>query len=308
MKLSIREDQYKIIESYINCENILDEVVMKLSILTEDGKTEPDMEWDFTNVKDEIDFSKMWVKTKEDVKKYVQILKDKIKNLPEEVKRKIMRYVMYSFIGILSLNQIQNILDPQLKQVVKTEKQAIDVANPEVNEAPRIRRSSKELLDHLRWEEGSIRHKGEPALVAYDLGDNAYTIGYGHAVFKGEREGYDFLPNYEKIIPGKTRITKKQAEMLLRDDVKIAEGIVNEILNDWEKEGIKPNLTQGMYNTLISMTYNMGRGIRTKDFLQSIKRGDFDEARELILQTSSSLFDDFPGLKIRRENEAKMFV
>ena len=31
-------------------------------------------------------------------------------------------------------------------------------------------------------------------------------------------------------------------------------------------------------------------------------------ARKLILQTSSGLFDDFPGLKIRREKEAKMFV
>jgi GH24 family phage-related lysozyme (muramidase) len=308
MKLSIREDQYKIIESYINCENILDGVVMKLSILTEDGKTEPDMEWDFTNVKDEIDLSKMWVKTKEDVKKYIQILREKIKNLPEEVKRKIMRYTMYSFIGILSLNQIQNILEPQLKQAVETEKQAINVANPEVKEVPRIRRSSKELLDHLRWEEGSVRHKGEPALVAYDLGDNAYTIGYGHAIFKGEREGYDFLPNYEKIIPGGTTITKKQAEMLLRDDVKVAEGIVNEILNDWEKEGITPKITQGMYNTLVSMAYNMGRGIRTKEFIQAIKRGDLEQARVLISQTSSSLFDDFPGLKIRREKEAKMFV
>jgi hypothetical protein len=28
----------------------------------------------------------------------------------------------------------------------------------------------------------------------------------------------------------------------------------------------------------------------------------------LILQTTSSLFDDFPGLKSRREKEAKMFV
>ena len=175
-------------------------------------------------------------------------------------------------------------------------------------EPQRIRKSSKELFDHLRWEEGSIRQKGEPALVAYNLGDGAYTIGYGHAIFKGEREGYNFLPNYEKIRPGKTRITKKQAEMLLRDDVKVAEGIINEILNDWEKEGIKPNLTQGMYNTLISMAYNMGRGIRTKEFIQAIKRGNFEQARELISQTSSSLFDDFPGLKIRREKEAKMFV
>lgn len=303
MKLSIREDQYKVIQSYTTYQQILDEAVFKLSILTEDEEREPDMEWDFTNVKDDIDFSKMWVKTKEDVKKYISILKEKIKELPDDLKRKIMRYVMYSFLGIVSLNQIQNFLEPPLQTAVKTEKDVIKKMEPQ-----RIRKSSKELFDHLRWEEGSIRQKGEPALVAYNLGDGAYTIGYGHAIFKGEREGYNFLPNYEKIRPGKTRITKKQAEMLLRDDVKVAEGIINEILNDWEKEGIKPNLTQGMYNTLVSMAYNMGRGIRTKDFLQAIKRGNLEQARELISQTSSSLFDDFPGLKIRREKEAKMFV
>ena len=303
MKLSIREDQYKIIESYTNHHQILDEVVFKLSVLTEDEEREPDMEWDFTNVKDEIDFSKMWVKTKEDVQKYISTLKDKIKQLPEDLKRKILRYVMYSFLGIISLKQIQNYLEPPLETAVKTEKEVIKKLEPQ-----RIRKSSKELVDHLKWEEGSITNKGEPVLTAYDLGDGAYTIGYGHAIFKGEREGYDFLPNYGKIRPGKTRITPKQAEILLRDDIKIAEGIVNEILNDWEKQGIKPNLTQGMYNTLVSMTYNMGRGIRTKDFLQAIKRGNFEEARELILQTSSGLFDDFPGLKLRREKEAKMFV
>ena len=303
MKLSIRKDQYKVIQSYTTYQQILDEAVFKLSILTEDEEREPDMEWDFTNVKDDIDLSKMWVKTKEDVKKYISILKEKIKELPDDLKRKIMRYVMYSFLGIVSLNQIQNFLEPPLQTAVKTEKDVIKKMEPQ-----RIRKSSKELFDHLRWEEGSIRQKGEPALVAYNLGDGAYTIGYGHAIFKGEREGYNFLPNYEKIRPGKTRITKKQAEMLLRDDVKVAEGIINEILNDWEKEGIKPNLTQGMYNTLVSMAYNMGRGIRTKEFIQAIKRGNFEQARELISQTSSSLFDDFPGLKIRREKEAKMFV
>lgn len=303
MKLSIREDQYKVIQSYTTYQQVLDEVAFKLSVLTEDEEREPDMEWDFTNVKDDIDFSKMWVKTKDDVKKYISILKDKIKELPDDLKRKIMKYVMYSFLGILSLNQIQNFLDPSLETAVKTEKEVIKKLEPQ-----RIRKSSKELVDHLKWEEGSVKHKGQPVLTVYDLGDGAYTVGYGHAIFKGEREGYDFLPNYEKIKPGKTRITPKEAEMLLRDDIKIAEGIINKILNDWEKQGIKPNLTQGMYNTLVSMAYNMGVGIRTKDFLQAIKRGNFKEARELILQTSSSLFDDFPGLKLRREKEAKMFT
>ena len=146
MKLSIRKDQYKVIQSYTTYQQILDEAVFKLSILTEDEEREPDMEWDFTNVKDDIDFSKMWVKTKEDVKKYISILKEKIKELPDDLKRKIMRYVMYSFLGIVSLNQIQNFLEPPLQTAVKTEKDVIKKMEPQ-----RIRKSSKELFDHLRW-------------------------------------------------------------------------------------------------------------------------------------------------------------
>jgi GH24 family phage-related lysozyme (muramidase) len=300
MKLSLTEYQYQRIQERIACENILEGMVFKLSLITEDGKTEPDMEWDFTDVKKDLDLSKLWVKTKEDAKEYLSILREKIKELPIDLKKKIIRYVMYSFLGLLSLNQIQSSLEPRLQKAVETEKQ--------VFEQPRIRQSSDDLYNHLKYEEGSIINKGEPVLRAYDLGDGAYTIGYGHAIFEGEDEGYEFLPSYEKIVPNITKITKEQAETLLKDDIKIAEVIVNEFLNDWEKQGIKPKLTQGMYNTLISMTYNMGRGIRKADFIQAIKRGDLELAKEQIAQTSNHMFKKFPGLEKRRAKEAQMFA
>ena len=63
-----------------------------------------------------------------------------------------------------------------------------------------------------------------------------------------------------------------------------------------------------MYDAMVSMAYNMGPGIRKKDFLQSIKRGDLETAKQEIANTSSSLFKKFPGLKFRREKEAQMFV
>jgi GH24 family phage-related lysozyme (muramidase) len=264
------------------------------------------MEWDFTDVKKDLDLSKVWVKTKEDAQEYLSMLREKIKGLPADLKKKIIRYVMYSFLGLMSVNQIQSSLEPTLQKSVETEKQVFQ--EPKVVEEPRIRQSSEELLNHLKWEEGSIMDKGEPVLTAYDLGDGAYTIGYGHAIFKGENEGYDFLPKYNKIRPGRTKITKEQAETLLKDDVKIAEGIINEFLDDWEEQGIKPKLTQGMYDAMVSMAYNMGRGIRTKDFVQSIKRGDFKLAKKQIAQTSSGLFKKFPGLQIRRAKEAQMFA
>jgi GH24 family phage-related lysozyme (muramidase) len=56
------------------------------------------------------------------------------------------------------------------------------------------------------------------------------------------------------------------------------------------------------------MAYNMGPNVVNKDFVQAIKDGNMKLAKRLILQTSSSLFDQFPGLKTRREKEAKMFA
>jgi GH24 family phage-related lysozyme (muramidase) len=304
MKVSLTEEQFNRIKSKMIYETVLDDIVFKLSLITEDGKTEPDMEWDFTNVKKDIDLSKIWVKTQEDFEVYMEKLIDKIKNLPTNIKQKILKYTLYSFLGLISLKQINQYLNPPLQQAVKAEKEIIkNIEKPQP-----IRKSSERLFNHLKWEEGSVVNKGEPVLKAYDLGDGAYTIGYGHAIFKGENEGYDFLPDYNDIKPNRTEITKDQAETLLKDDIKESERIINDMLNDWEKEGIKPNLTQGMYDALVSLAYNMGPNVKNKKFIEAVKKGDFKEARRLILNTSSSLFDEFPGLKTRREKEAKMFA
>jgi GH24 family phage-related lysozyme (muramidase) len=303
MKLTITEHQYKIIQSRLNYERILEEMVFKINLITEDGKTEPDMEWDFTDVKDDIDMSKLWVKTKEDVKEYVQKLKEKIKSLPSETKKRILKYALYSFLGILTMKQINNIVEPQVKNIDNIE---TVISKKEV--PPRIRKSSPGLFDHLKYEEGSVRHKGEPALTVYDLGDGAYTVGYGHAIFPGENEGYDFLPSYEKITPGQTSISKENAETLLKDDMKVSEGIINKILNDWEEQGIKPTVTHGMYDAMVSMAYNMGPGIRKSDFIKTLKTGNTYLAGEEILKTSSNLFKKFPGLETRRMKEYKIFT
>ena len=303
MKVSITEEQLKRVKSKLTYESILDDIVFKLSLITEDGKTEPDMEWDFTDVKKDIDLSKKWVQTKQDAEEYIGNLIEKIKNLPSNTKRKILQYVLYSFIGLISIKQINKALTPPLQKAVEIEKEVIKKV-----EDVRIRKSSEGLLNHLKYEEGSIRDKGEPVLTAYDLGDGAYTIGYGHAIFKGENEGYDFLPDYENIRPGRTSITKDNADTLLKDDIKESERIINNMLDGWEEQGIKPKITQGMYDALISMAYNMGPNVVNKDFIQAIKDGNMKLAKRLILQTSSGLFDDYPGLKTRREKEAKMFA
>jgi GH24 family phage-related lysozyme (muramidase) len=296
----------------------LDRVVSIVSLITEnDEEREPDMVWDFTDVKQNIDKSKSWVKTKEDVIEYLKNLLKKLENVQVPIKNKIIKYVLYSFLGILSLSQITSIEDevsgtksnksiktPITKAQTPVEKEIVDV---------KIRQVSPDLIEHLKYEEGSIYEKGEPVLTAYDLGDGAYTIGYGHAVFRDPRRGdnggkYKFLPKYNKIVPNKTRITKEQAEILLNDDIQIATESLNKILNTWEESGIKPKITQGMYNSMISLIFNMGiTNFRKSDFIQLVKQNRLKEARKEILNISSRMFKKYPGLKIRRQTEYELF-
>ena len=302
MKVSLTEGQLRSFNNRLIYEGILDNMVFKISLIVEDGKTEPDMEWDFTNVKKDIDKSKLWVKTKKDAIQYIESVSDKIKNFPPELRKKILKYILYSFIGLLTVKQLNKTVEPALEKTVEVEKETIKKIIP-----PRIRKSSPNLIDHLKYEEGSIVNKGEPNLVAYDLGDGAYTIGYGHAIFPDEEESFNFLPRYSKIRPGRTIITKENAETLLKDDLRESESIINRILNQWEQKGIKPPITQGMYDAMVSMAFNMGRGIRTSKFIQAVKQSDFDLAKKLILTTSENLFDNFPGLELRRKKESEMF-
>jgi GH24 family phage-related lysozyme (muramidase) len=302
MKVSLTEVQLRSFNNRLIYEGILDNMVFKISLIVEDGKTEPDMEWDFTNVKKDIDKSKLWVKTKEDAIQYIESVSNKIKNLPPELRKKILKYILYSFVGLLTVKQLNKTVEPALEKTVEVEKKTIKKIIP-----LRIRKSSPNLIDHLKYEEGSIVNKGEPNLVAYNLGDGAYTIGYGHAIFPDEEESFNFLPRYSKIKSGKTKITKENAETLLKDDLRESESIINRILNQWEQKGIKPPITQGMYDAMVSMSFNMGRGIRTSKFIQAVKQSDFDLARKLILTTSENLFNDFPGLEPRRKKESEMF-
>lgn len=271
---------------------------------------EPDFEWDFTDIKKNIDLSTLWVKTKEEAKKYLNLLKEKVKNLDDSLKKKILKYALYSLMGIIGY---QAISEPTPVEPEKTELPIKIGGGSKETKIERIRNYDDNLINHLKYEEGSLIHKGEPILTAYDIGDGAKTIGYGHAVFGNPNRGstggnYDFLPKYHKIVPGKTKITKKQAEILLRDDIEDSKNQLNKILNDWESKGIKPNITQNMYNTMVSMIYNMGIGnFRMSEFIQYVKRGEMEKAKEEIKRTSKHMFGVFPGLKVRRQRESEMF-
>jgi GH24 family phage-related lysozyme (muramidase) len=302
------------------CVNVLKNLFMKYSLINENewlkDEPSPTYKWEIPKKeKEEINNSSKWVKTKEDVLEYVKVFIEEIKSLPKWVKRKFLKYVLYSFMGILSLSQISSLYNNIEKNDYKAFK--TEIQSPIVKKE-KIRKPSQTLFNHLKKEEGI---KGKPVLYFYDLGDGAYTTGYGHAVFSDPSRGstggdYDFIPNHEDIIPYDknepdkeiTRITKEQAEQLLQDDMLKASKGVNSILDKWVRKGIEPEITQGMYDAMVSIAYNHGVGnLRMTDFIQYVKRSEFKKAEEEIKNISSNMFDEYPGLKTRREKESKLF-
>ena len=295
----IKEEIY--VYNLSETEFYLEKMVNRINLLMEDGKKEPDMEWDFTDFKKDIDDSKKRVKTTKDIKQYLNILFVKLKNTPKNIKNRVIKYVLLSFLGFISVKSLNDIANE-----VSDEK--IEILNPEITDLPnstidstsniekepkiiKIRSASDSLVDFLKEEE-------KFRALAYKLGDGMVTIGYGHAEYI----------NKSDIIPYKTKIDTVKAEEYLRQDIKKAEGGLNRILDKWEQEGLEHSITQNQYDAMISMIFNMGRtGFRRSDFIKKVKEGDMDAAYNQLLNTSSQLFKKFPGLKKRRKREAELF-
>lgn len=131
---------------------------------------------------------------------------------------------------------------------------------------------------------------------AYTIGDGRITIGYGHAE-----------PIKKSNFKIGQVISNELADKLLAQDIKDAEDGVKRIFKEWRQKGIHIKLTQGQFDTMVSLAFNMGvTSLRTSDFIQSLKHKDLIKAAEQIKTTGIS--DEFPGLAKRRISEYNMFT
>jgi len=279
--------------SYLNeLEQYLNEA---FGSINESDEPSPTFEWDIA--KEKIDKSKRGINTAEKAYEYLNWFLDKVKALPKSVKLKLTKYVIMSlmvFLGASTINSIVSDKAPEISQSI-----AIAINVPEESPVEEVvvetpTSVSDSLVEFLKHEEGSIKHKGEPVLSAYDIGDGMITIGWGHA---------------EKIDDSNFRkgdnITYEKAEELLEQDIESAKAGLDRLLGRWDEAGVEYQIDQGMYDGMVSMIFNMGIGNFLKsDFIQLVKFGDYDEAAEEILTTNVS----YPGHVPRREKEKEMFT
>jgi lysozyme len=99
----------------------------------------------------------------------------------------------------------------------------------------------------------------------------------------------------------------EEAEKLFKNDLKRKEEGVRRMLLQWEEDGYNVDITQSMFDAMVSMAFNMGvSGLRTTDFIQYLKQKDYEVAAELIKSTRVN--SKFPGLINRREDEHNLFI
>lgn len=123
-------------------------------------------------------------------------------------------------------------------------------------------------------------------LVAYQDGGGVWTIGWGHT---------------EYVEPGDT-CTEQEAEEFLRQDVQEAAGAIDDFVD--------VEMTQPMYDALVSWAYNCGReAVKNSTLVRLLNAG---HSKEVVAAQLPRWNKDngkvVPGLTRRREAERVLFL
>lgn len=149
------------------------------------------------------------------------------------------------------------------------------------------RRTSQAGIDFIKTFEGL-------ELKAYKDVAGLWTIGYGHLI----------KPSEQHLIG--TTLTQKQAEDLLRDDLKQFENGVNQTIT-------QVKLKQNEFDALVSLAFNIGVGaFRASSLARNINAKttpDLIRARWIVWNKArvNGVLQEVRGLTRRREAEIEMY-
>ena len=147
---------------------------------------------------------------------------------------------------------------------------------------------SNDGIDLVKTFEGLHKVQPDGTISAYLCPAGKWTIGYGSC--KGVRSGM--------------KITKEEAELRLREDLRTAEADV--------KRYVTVPLTQGQYDALVSFVFNLGAGnFRSSTLLKKLNQGLYNDVPEQIMRWNKARVGGkltvLNGLTRRRAAEAAIF-
>jgi lysozyme len=214
---------------------------------------------------------------------------ERYQKISPETRNIILNYSLTSLIGISSLDLILTLVEKiRGKKNIEYEASKKIINDLGFND-PLLLKLSTNGINLIKNHEKLVK-KG------YKIGDGKITIGYGHAE--------DISKSTYKV---GQKITPEKAEELLKKDLKKAEDGVKRIFKEWKLKGINIKITQDMFDSLISMAFNMGiSGLRKSKMIQNLKLGKYKRVGEMIKRTN--IDPDFPGLEKRRKEESELFL
>lgn len=154
------------------------------------------------------------------------------------------------------------------------------------------RQLSAAALSLLRSFEGARRKPYRDAV-------GKWTIGYGHLLSQSELR-LQAVRIGEVAVPFATGLTGAQAEALLAQDVRWAEGVVN--------EAVSVPLSQNQFDALVSFTFNVGAGrLRRSALLRALNKGRYGDVPGQLQRYVRAGGRRLRGLVIRRAREAELW-
>lgn len=228
------------------------------------------------------------------IKKYYKKFIEKVSKLPKTTKKAILIGVIPLFALNLSFTDIKQTNDPVIIEIVND----IESKKEKTKEvsSDKFNKGYDFVLSQNGWD--SIREEEQLRLEPYKIGDGKITVGWGHAE--------DIKTSKYKM---GDKITKQEAQKLLKEDLTLTADAVRQVFREWEDKDIDVEITQDMFDALVSITFNIGvGGMRNSDFIQDLKKGDYKACANSMRTHKSNLFEKFPGLKKRRGHEADIFL
>ena len=96
------------------------------------------------------------------------------------------------------------------------------------------------------------------------------------------------------------RVSEKEAEILLKDDIKIFERAVNRL--------VTVPLTENQFSSLVCFTFNVGsKNLSTSALLTLLNRGWYEQVPAQLLRWNRAKGEVLGGLARRRAAEAKLW-
>ena len=147
-----------------------------------------------------------------------------------------------------------------------------------------------------------IKHHEGVRFKPYQCPAKLWTIGVGHVLYPhqikillAERGAYALHPDDNRTF------TKEEVDGILRSDLQRFERGVHTFC--------PCDLTQGMFDALVSFAFNVGLGTLQRSTLrQKLLRGDKEGAAEELLKYCMAAGKVLRGLQNRRIDERRLFL